>query len=92
MSIWRRVACWISKATRAQTKARARAPTHTNISTHALTYIHARTHAEIYNGYCFSTAKCLHERASLLRPTYKVVQIWPGLFVCKQVTVCPGLI
>ena len=22
--------------------------------------------------------------------TYKVVQIWPGLFVCKQVTVCPG--
>jgi hypothetical protein len=23
-------------------------------------------------------------------PKYKVVQIWPGLFVCKQVTVCPG--
>jgi hypothetical protein len=22
--------------------------------------------------------------------TYKVVQIWPGLFVCKQVTVCSG--
>jgi hypothetical protein len=21
---------------------------------------------------------------------YKVVQILPGLFVCKQVTVCPG--
>jgi hypothetical protein len=21
---------------------------------------------------------------------YKVVQIWPGLLVCKQVTVCPG--
>jgi hypothetical protein len=21
---------------------------------------------------------------------YKVVQIWPVLFVCKQVTVCPG--
>jgi hypothetical protein len=21
---------------------------------------------------------------------YKVVQTWPGLFVCKQVTVCPG--
>jgi hypothetical protein len=21
---------------------------------------------------------------------YKVVQIWPGQFVCKQVTVCPG--
>ena len=26
---------------------------------------------------------------SLLR-IYKVVKIWPGLFVCKQVTVCPG--
>ena len=25
-----------------------------------------------------------------LRPMYKVVQIWPGRFVCKQVTVCPG--
>jgi hypothetical protein len=23
---------------------------------------------------------------------YKVVQIWPGLFVCKQVTVCPSRI
>jgi hypothetical protein len=22
--------------------------------------------------------------------TYKVVQIWPGLFVCKEVPVCPG--
>jgi hypothetical protein len=21
---------------------------------------------------------------------FKVVQLWPGLFVCKQVTVCPG--
>jgi NRPS condensation-like uncharacterized protein len=21
---------------------------------------------------------------------YKVVQIWPGRFVCKHVTVCPG--
>ena len=25
-----------------------------------------------------------------LHSVYKVVQIWPGLFVCKQVTVCPG--
>jgi hypothetical protein len=25
-----------------------------------------------------------------LKSGYKVVQIWPGLFVCKQVTVCPG--
>jgi hypothetical protein len=26
----------------------------------------------------------------LLRMKYKVVQIWPGRFVCKQVTVYPG--
>jgi hypothetical protein len=25
-----------------------------------------------------------------VKGSYKVVQIWPGLFVCKQVTVCPG--
>jgi hypothetical protein len=31
------------------------------------------------------------ERTRKLREgTYKVVQIWPGLIVCKQVTVCPG--
>ena len=43
----------------------------------------------IYNTFCFSTATritwtCLNVRL------YKVVQIWPGLFVCKQITVCPG--
>jgi hypothetical protein len=27
---------------------------------------------------------------SIHRALYKVVQIWPGLLVCKQVTVCPG--
>jgi hypothetical protein len=26
----------------------------------------------------------------LLQVKYKVVQIWPGRFVCKQFTVCPG--
>jgi hypothetical protein len=26
----------------------------------------------------------------MLHTYYKVVQIWPGIFVCKQVTVCPG--
>jgi hypothetical protein len=28
--------------------------------------------------------------ANLHMTKYKVVQIWPGLIVCKQVTVCPG--
>jgi hypothetical protein len=35
-----------------------------------------------------------HNRAAqnteLMPLIYKVVQIWPGWFVCKQVTVCPG--
>ena len=35
----------------------------------------------------------LHKGLELTRQTtYKVVQIWPGRFVCKEVTVCPGLI
>jgi hypothetical protein len=41
---------------------------------------------------------CVKEGSKLFCPvpiyststTYKVVQIWPGRFVCKQVTVCPG--
>jgi hypothetical protein len=35
----------------------------------------------------FSTAP--HNKRKLFY-LYKVVQIWPGRFVCKQVTVCPG--
>jgi hypothetical protein len=27
-----------------------------------------------------------------MKQIYKVVQIWQVLFVCKQVTVCPGYI
>jgi hypothetical protein len=34
--------------------------------------------------------KVLHKSCKENQNTYKVVQIWPGLFVCKQVTVCPG--
>jgi dynactin complex subunit len=32
-TIWRRVACWISKATRAQARANAHAHTHTHVNT-----------------------------------------------------------
>jgi hypothetical protein len=51
MTIWRRVACWISKTTRAQAHARARAPT----SIHTLP-TRTHTHTEICNTQCFSTA------------------------------------
>jgi hypothetical protein len=46
MTIWRRVACWISKATRVQAHSRARAPTHIYIRMHMRT--HAPTRAHIY--------------------------------------------
>jgi hypothetical protein len=34
--------------------------------------------------------KIITAQCSNTRYNYKVVQIWPGLFVCKQVIVCPG--
>ena len=44
-SIWRHVACWISKATRTQAHSHARAPTSTPTHPHALTYMHAFAYA-----------------------------------------------
>ena len=58
--IWRKVTCWINKATRAQAHARSRAhaPTHTHppTHTHTQTHAHPHTHRQIYNTYCFSAA------------------------------------
>jgi hypothetical protein len=51
MAMWRRFACWISKATRAQAHASAREPKSTCTSTHTHIY------REICKTYCFSTAK-----------------------------------
>jgi hypothetical protein len=34
--------------------------------------------------------RCIHIGWVKHSCIYKVVQIWPGLFVCKQVTACPG--
>jgi hypothetical protein len=61
MTIWLLVACWISKATRAQAHARTRATTHAR----------AHAHTEICNTYSFSTAKkWFRERATMLRCAY----------------------
>jgi hypothetical protein len=53
-----RVACEISKATRAEAQASGREPTptpaHTHTYTHTLT--HARAQTDVFNNYCFSTA------------------------------------
>jgi hypothetical protein len=47
MSIWRLVACWISRTTRAQERTRDRAsiPTHTYTHAHALTHVSIHTHS-----------------------------------------------
>jgi hypothetical protein len=36
------------------------------------------------------TIKLLYRKRDWSKGKYKVVQTWPGLFVCKQVTVCPS--
>jgi hypothetical protein len=66
MATWRRVACWISKATLAQADASACAPTPTRTNAYART----RTHTQLCNSLCFSTATIIRDRASLLRYTY----------------------
>ena len=52
MATWRRVAYWISKATRAKAHARSRPPTHIHARNHA----RAHTHTETRDSYFFSTA------------------------------------
>jgi hypothetical protein len=52
VAIWRRVACWIGKATRAQAHARACAPTHARTLTH-----------KIRNNFAFPQQQWLRERA-----------------------------
>ena len=65
MTIQRRVACWFSKATRAQAHPHARTPTAPPPPTHAHIYARTRTHprvrahnthTEICNSSCFSTS------------------------------------
>ena len=48
--------------------------THEHAYVHApgQTQAHTRTHTQIYNVYCFSTAITIRERASILRYTYIV--------------------
>jgi hypothetical protein len=67
MTIWRRVARWIRKATRDQAHARTRAPTHTHAN--ALTHAHAlisflhhtvMSHSTKRNARAFSSKVCYH--------------------------------
>ena len=48
MAIWRWVACWISKAIRAEAHVRARAPTptHMDARTHTIALTRVRTHTQ----------------------------------------------
>ena len=61
MTIWRRAACWISKATYEQAYARARAPTHKHVRTHAHT--HTQKYVIVF---AFPRQQWLRESASML--------------------------
>ena len=58
MAIWRRVACGISKGTRAQAHAHTRAPTHTQA--HAITHVRARGHAPTHKYVIFIASPRQH--------------------------------
>jgi hypothetical protein len=66
-TMWRRVACWISKAKRSHAHARARASTHTQ--THTLSLSHTQTHKYIII-IAFPLQQLFRERASMLRYTH----------------------
>ena len=54
----------------ARLHARMNTPTRPGTHTHLHAHEHARTHTQICNTYCFSTAKIIRVRASVLRYTY----------------------
>ena len=76
MTISRRVACWISKNSRAQAHARATTPTastHAQVRTKPRARDRARTHTHTKKYVIlisFTRTKCFRERSSMLRYTY----------------------
>ena len=83
MTIWQRVLCWISRATREQAHTPSRTPTPTHAHTHmlAVTCTRARTytHTDQYIILiAFPQQQWFRERASLLRYTYItcLVKVW----------------
>ena len=67
MAVWRRVACWISEATRAQAHVRrSPAPTRTQVHTHACVLTHARAQKCVIS-ITFHGKECFPERAPVLR-------------------------
>jgi hypothetical protein len=69
-AIWRLVACWICKATRAQAHASAReSTTHARTHTHAITNTHTHTHTQICNT-VLPLKQWFRERALMLRYSF----------------------
>ena len=105
VSMWRiLVACWISKATCTHPHAHAHAPGHVRTRTHtqvcniylfngysdSLTRLNVMLCLHCLPCLVFTPAIPISSLLNSYSHKYKVVQIWPGRFVCKQVTVCPG--
>jgi hypothetical protein len=82
MTIQRRVACWVSKAIRAQTHPRSRAPSITHAHTHAF------TQREIYNTSSFLRQQQFSESDWMLNYAYISSFVYPSL---KHIT-CWGSI
>jgi hypothetical protein len=82
-AIWRRVGCWIRKATRAESRFSARTPTHPHTSPHTHTHTNKHVRANTHNSpmrpthtqkyvifIAFPHLQWFCETASLLRYTY----------------------
>jgi hypothetical protein len=68
MTKWRRVACWITKATRAQAHARACVPSHIHVRMHTREPLlpPTHTHTEICNNYVFPRRQLFREHPAML--------------------------
>jgi hypothetical protein len=91
MTIWRRVACWLSKATRSQAHAHAPAPTSSHALAHTralVTHIHTHTYVLLT---AFPWQQWFRKRSSILRYTYmtsivfhKFLELsYPSTFLAK---------
>jgi hypothetical protein len=95
MVIWRiRVACWISKATLAQTHANASATTRKPLAspppphtyTHKRSRTHSNAHAEVCNTYCFFTATSVSwTRLSVTCRVHSAVRCYPHSLLGRMV-------
>ena len=87
--IWRRVACWVSKATRAQAHVRARATTFIHIRMHTHAPPRAHTHREICSNCCFFTATMVSRTRLIVTLCVHCLSCWTLNVVMCKITAGP---